>query len=299
MEAIQKSAEHHFLITFQKLRKAPNGWALLHFALSKRLISDKLLKNVSSIENILNTERDFSLKNFNYLKDHLKDIHNGFLYIFEDNDIVILAPYRSDFDKEKIKKTYAVIAKQIGEALCDFKILDQEIYKIQKLSDEKFLSAKAMAAYWEMSDKVKINSLPLRREKREYPLVQVIEDDRFSASYVSGILSREYDLVLSRTGEDGILHYIENAPDIIFIDIHLPGLNGHKVLSSLKAIDSDVFAVMLSADTVKDNILKSSEGGANSFLKKPFSKDRIINIVKNSPFVRATVNKNASSLRTH
>ena len=145
-----------------------------------------------------------------------------------------------------------------------------------------------------MADKHKVSSIMLRREKREHPLVLVIEDDRFTASYTAGILHREYDLVLAKNGEDGLLQYIEHAPDIVFVDIHLPGLTGHQVLKALKIIDPNVFAVMLSVDTVKDNIVQSAAGGANNFLKKPFSKERLLSIVKMSPYVQGISRGNSS-----
>jgi len=299
MEAIQKSAEHHFLTILQGLKKAPQGYAVLHFALSKRLDHSKILENSSAINKTLSTARKASEEEFQFFKDKMRDIPKGYLYLFEDNDIILIAPFRSDMDKERLQKLYENFAKRLQDDQADFSLLEHEFNKFQKLADQKMLSAKAVNAYRSMADIFKVNSISVRRERREHPIVQVIEDDRFTASYTSNILAKEYDLVLSRNGEDGILHYIENAPDIIFIDIHLPGLSGHEVLESLKAIDPNVFAVMLSADAVKDNIVKSAEGGANNFLKKPFSKDKILNIVKNSPYVRATVNKNASSLRTH
>lgn len=299
MEAIQKSAEHHFLTILQGLKKAPQGFAVLHFALSKRLDHSKILENSSAINKTLSTVRKESEADFLFFKEKMQDIPKGYLYLFEDNDILLIAPFRSDMDKERLQKLYHAFSEKLEDGMADFSILEHELNKFQKMADQKLLSAKAVNAYRAMADRFKVNSISVRRERRDHPVVQVIEDDRFTASYTSNILAKEYDLVLSRNGEDGILHYIENAPDIIFIDIHLPGLSGHEVLESLKAIDPNVFAVMLSADTVKDNIVKSAEGGANNFLKKPFSKDRILNIVKNSPYVRATTNKNASSLRTH
>lgn len=299
MEAIQKSAEHHFLTILQGLKKAPQGFAVLHFALSKRLDHSKILENPSAINKTLSTVRKASEEDFLFFKEKMQDIPKGYLYLFEDNDIILIAPFRSDMDKERLHKLYDGFAKRLEDGVADFSLLEHEFNKFQNLADQKMLSAKAVNAYRNMADIFKVNSISVRRERREHPIVQVIEDDRFTASYTSNILAKEYDLVLSRNGEDGILHYIENAPDIIFIDIHLPGLSGHEVLESLKTIDPNVFAVMLSADAVKDNIVKSAEGGANNFLKKPFSKDRILNIVKNSPYVRATINKNASSLRTH
>jgi DNA-binding response OmpR family regulator len=114
----------------------------------------------------------------------------------------------------------------------------------------------------------------------------IVEDDRFTASYAANILSKEYELSVCRTGEEGIIAYIEHAPDIVFLDIHLPGLNGHDTLRAIKAADPKAFVVMLSVDTAKTSIVESTQSGAHSFLKKPFSKERLLNTVKASPYVR-------------
>lgn len=299
IELITASAEHHFLMAIQKLKGAPVGWVGLHFALSKKLGHEKILAQPAAINKTLKVAKTQAEEIFEKIKDSEDCARKGTLYLFDDNDIVILAPVSDDEEKAKLQRLYKTISEELGENISDFSLLKHEIYAYQKLADQKLLSAKAIASYKAMADRHKVASITTRRERRDYSLVQVIEDDRFTASYTANILNREYDMTLARNGEDGVLQYIENAPDIVFIDIHLPGLSGHQVLECLKAIDPNVYAVMLSVDTVKDNIVKSAESGANNFLKKPFSKERLINIVKNSPFVQSQMRKNAATHRTH
>lgn len=299
METVSTSAEHHFLTTLHKIKQSPTGWVVLHFCLSKVITHDQILEQPAAINKTLSVARAQSQNIFDTLKEQSGYARKSILYLFDDNDIIMLVPTKNKDDQAAVKKLFLAQASKLPEHLSDFSVLEHDIYAFQKLADKKLLSAKAMQAYRTMADRHKISSIPLRRDKRDYPLVQVIEDDRFTASYTTNILSREYDMILTRNGEDGVLQYIDHAPDIVLIDIHLPGLSGHQVLNSLKAIDPNVYAVMLSVDTVKDNIVKSAEGGANNFLKKPFSKDRLINIVRSSPFVQSTIGKNAASLRTH
>ncbi len=299
MEAVLKSAEHHFLTNIQRLKNAPHGWAILYFSLSKRITHAEIITNSSAINKYLSQRRQNAEGEFEALKEKAGHIPKATLYLFDDNDIALVAPYKSDDSKEMLQGLYKFMAARLDKGMADFGILEHELYTYQKLADHKFLSAKRMAAYREMADRHKIGSIGLRRERRDHALVQVVEDDRFTASYAAGILNREYDMILSRSGEDAILQYIENAPDIVFIDIHLPGLNGHQVLNALKTIDPHVYAVMLSVDTMKDNIVKSATGGAHNFLKKPFSKERLLNIVKASPYIQGAMRRGASELPVH
>jgi DNA-binding response OmpR family regulator len=118
--------------------------------------------------------------------------------------------------------------------------------------------------------------------------VLLVEDDRFTASFAANILNKDYDLVHSKTGEDAIIAYVEHAPDIVLLDIHLPGLNGHETLRAIKKADGDAAIIMLSVDTVKQNIVGAAQGGAITFLKKPFSKDRLLAAILKSPHIKGS-----------
>jgi len=298
MEAIRKSAEHHFLTILQKLKRAPQGWALLYFGFSKTHTHKDLIQHPYSMNKTLAVSREASEKFFAEIFANTQAVAKGYLYFFEDNDVLVLCPFRNDEDRTFLHGLYKKMGQSLDHHYSDFAILEHEFYNYQKLADQKFLSARRMMAYRDMADKLKVASISVRRERRDHPMVQVIEDDRFTAAYAGNILNRDYDLVLSRNGEDGIIHYIESAPDIVLIDIHLPGLSGHEVLESIRAIDPQVFAVMLSVDTMKNNIVQAAEGGAHNFLKKPFSKERLLNIVKTSPYIQSIMRRNTSSMNT-
>ena len=176
-------------------------------------------------------------------------------------------------------------AAKFPKGFCEYGFLTKEIYAFQKVADAKFLSAKKMKAYEALSDENVVESLALRRKKRDEPIILVVEDDRFTASYISGFL-REFDLLVARNGEEAIQKYIEYAPDAVFLDIHLPGINGHQTLDAIKCADPDAFVVMLSVDTARSSIMGASERGAASYLKKPFSRERVLNTLRLSPFIR-------------
>lgn len=298
MEAITKSADHHFLTTLARLKPNLQGWVMLTFSLSRRVQHGDVLAQASSMNKYLSTIHDKIAADFEVLRELSAHLGKVTLYHFDDGDIVLLAFMNNAESKERIQHIFKVMTARLEEGVSNFSYLEHDYYAIQKYADQKLLAAKSMRAYREMADKHKIASIQARRERRDQPLVQVVEDDRFTASYTANILNREYDMILSRSGEDAILHYIEQAPDIVFIDIHLPGLTGHQVLQALKVVDPKVYAVMLSVDTMKDNIVLSAEGGANNFLKKPFSKERMLNVVKSSPFVQGWMRRH-SELYTH
>jgi two-component system, chemotaxis family, chemotaxis protein CheY len=286
MKIIRDSAEHHFLTKLDELKKQPQGWMVLSCSLSGFLSHTDIISSLSEIPQKLEAAK----KRADVFADDLARKSIAFedvlIYVFADTDVVLLARTSGQEKEQAFAALHRDVSAKLPAKSADIAVLSHEFSVYQKLADRKFLSAKRFEAYRAMSDANKVSSIAVRRERHENPRVLIIEDDRFTAVYASNILAKDYDLTVCRTGEEGLAAYIEQAPDIVFLDVHMPGLSGHDTLAGIKAVDSKAFVVMLSADTMKTNIVQAAEGGANNFLKKPFSKERLINTVKNSPYVR-------------
>lgn len=289
MEAIKQSAEHHFLATLEDIShsgsNSKSNWVALAFHLSGKIPHTRFLQNIDSIDDLLQSARQASARTLDILKRESAGIKTGYLYHFADGDILGLYKLESDHDKDIYNAAFRATSKAIDSSASTYSLAESR-RALEKLAAQKLVSAKRFESYAALKDKNKIGSIRARRARNEQPRVLLIEDDRFTAAYAANILSKDYDMTLCRTGEEGLLAYIEHAPDIVLLDIHLPGMSGHETLEALFAIDPTAFVVMLSVDTVKENILQASKGGAKTFLKKPFSKERLINTVKTSPYVR-------------
>ncbi len=295
MKLITKSAEHHFVTFLENLKHGGHDWAAIYFALSKNLDHYKIIENPAKIETILTEHKKYSRSVLDMMHGSTISPKEGLLYLFSDGDIVMLCEPENNKQRNDLQNLYTTVSDKIQADYSDYGFLNGEIYNYQKLADEKFLTSKRFESYAAMTDQNKIKSIAVRREKRDHPLVMVVEDDRFTATYAANILNKDYDIQLCKTGEEAIQSYIEHAPDIVFLDIHLPGLSGHQVLQSIKAIDPEAHVIMLSVDTMKNNIVQSHHNGAHAFLKKPFSKERLVNMVKGSPYIRAQIQKSADT----
>ena len=288
MDVIKTSAEHHFLARIEELRHKPEGWIIAYFAFSQIQSKPDFILEHRKIVEKLSVDRLESVSFISQLQEVTGSLKDGHIYLFADNDVVFLGRVAGDEQCKHIEEAFGKISQTRNLRSSSFGLLKNELYAYQKMADQKMTGAKLFEAYEKMGDTSKISSISARRSRREHPLVLVVEDDRFTSSYAASILSKDYDVVLAKTGEEGIASYIEHAPDIIFIDIHLPGINGHQTLQAIKNIDVKAFAVMLSVDTVKENIVGAARSGARNFIKKPFSKERLIEAVKTSPYIRGS-----------
>jgi CheY-like chemotaxis protein len=242
--------------------------------------------DLATLDSTLSRLKDESSRLLLSLSQHAHGFEDAVLYQFPDSDLLLVARPRGDTAHEAFYDVFKNLSATLKAGLVDFINFGREMMAAQKLADRKFLSGKRMGAYAAMIDTHRVSSIPVRRQRREHAVIQVVEDDRFTASYTMGILNKTYEAVLSKSGEDAIHDYIEHAPDIVFLDIHLPGLNGIETLHALRQIDPEAYVVMLSVDTVKANIVAATNHGAAGFLKKPFSKDRLLTIVAKSPFIK-------------
>ncbi len=287
MKTVRESPEHHFLTFVDKLKRDSGGWMGIRYALSRRIVHNDIISAPEHIAGKIFKLRKESDALLNEIGAGLAGFADATAYLFADCDIIVLVRIQNAADHEKLQAFFRDSSAKEGDAkLCEMHNIAKEIHAYQKLADERFLSARRMKAYEALSDANKVQSISLRRGRREDALILIVEDDRFTASYATNLLNKDYDVVHAKTGEEAMLYYIEHAPDIVLLDIHLPGLNGLETLRAIRQMDSESFVVMLSVDTVKENIVDSTASGAAGFLKKPFTKDRLLATVQKSPFVK-------------
>lgn len=109
-----------------------------------------------------------------------------------------------------------------------------------------------------------------RRKERTEQIVMVVDDDLFMRSVVRQTLHAHAGVVEHDSGLEVLKAYEEHAPDILMLDIHLPGRSGLEWLSEILAFDPEAHIVMLSADPQHEHVTKAIDGGAKGFVCKPF-----------------------------
>lgn len=85
----------------------------------------------------------------------------------------------------------------------------------------------------------------------------------------------------ARTAEDAVSLYNEKKPDIVFLDINMPGtMDGIDALEAIKKANSDAYVVMITGQAERDSIQKAQQMQANGYVVKPFSAARITKVYK-------------------
>lgn len=102
--------------------------------------------------------------------------------------------------------------------------------------------------------------------------VLIIEDDLKVAGAVrAGLVAEGYDVVHSRTGEDGYFRATTEPFDAVLLDLGLPGRSGLEILAGLRGRGLSIPVLVLTArDAVEDRVL-GLDSGADDYLVKPFA----------------------------
>ena len=108
--------------------------------------------------------------------------------------------------------------------------------------------------------------------------ILIIEDDKDIVEMLSFHLKKNnYTILYSYNGEDGLTKAGENNPDLILLDLMLPGIHGLDVCRIIKSDQKtkNIPVIMLTAMGQEDDIVKGLETGGDDYITKPFSLDII------------------------
>lgn len=213
--------------------------------------------------------------------------HEGAVFLFPDKDAVVLC-------KAATKKILDELILDLASFFADPAIHDQTLCHLYDLSVEwtavydlcnakiEILAerearqtvpahARSYGCLPPSITEVTAKHIPFRRAQRGSTVVMLVEDDPLSLRLAQRTVGTGYICVAATDGATARDTYVLNAPTIVFLDIGLPDVSGHQVLSDLQAIDPQAFIVMLSANSYPQDIMKAMQLGAKGFICKPFS----------------------------
>jgi len=120
-------------------------------------------------------------------------------------------------------------------------------------------------------------------------LILIVDDEEGILTTMSQVLGDEgYRTLTTTSGSEALELYREHRPDVVFLDIWLPDLDGLEALQALIEMDPQVLVVMMSGHGTSATAVKSIKMGANDYLEKPLSYDQTVNAVRDALEVRAT-----------
>ena len=101
--------------------------------------------------------------------------------------------------------------------------------------------------------------------------VLVVDDEYLIRWTLQQNLSKEgYEVILAETGEEALVKVEQEAPDLVLLDINLPGLDGYQVLEKALQIDQGIVPIMITAYEDVERVVRAMRLGAFDYITKPF-----------------------------
>ncbi len=113
--------------------------------------------------------------------------------------------------------------------------------------------------------------------------VAIVDDDEGIRSSLSALIKRAKDLKLTgeyANGESALAEIPKNLPDVVLMDINLPGMKGYDCVRQLKAAHPAVQFLMLTVYEDSDSLFNSLRAGASGYLLKRTASARLLEAIK-------------------
>lgn len=117
--------------------------------------------------------------------------------------------------------------------------------------------------------------------KRIMALILVIEDSTFMRNKIINILKRDsYEIIEADNGITGLQTALERSPDCILLDLIMPGLDGAKLLRTLRERGQESPVIIVTADIQESTIRQCRELGAVAVVNKPPAEEELRKTVR-------------------
>jgi len=113
------------------------------------------------------------------------------------------------------------------------------------------------------------------------PKILVIDDEEGLRFLFKGILGSEgYTVLTASNGFSGIRINEESNPDIILLDLRMPGLSGIETLRRIREKDEDVIVIILTAYGDAETVREAADLNVYEYMSKPFHNETVKEIIK-------------------
>jgi two-component system, chemotaxis family, chemotaxis protein CheY len=217
----------------------------------------------------VNCDKDFTVTQAADLLYGLFKNKEGKLYICNDREIIIMLRWGKGYALSEVTRN---IERHLPEGSCEVHVHEPTPEGLGKL--ELLITYKKPAVAPSMAD--------IRGMRREN-IVVVADDDMYIRFLVKEGMSAHATVYEVSDGSEIIAAYKKYVPDILLLDIHMPNMDGTKVLQDILAIDPPAHIVMLSGDSSLENVKYTTQHGAKGFMTKPFKKDKLLEYFRKCP----------------
>ena len=100
--------------------------------------------------------------------------------------------------------------------------------------------------------------------------ILIANADAITRKMIEGVLNERYSIVLAENGEDALMLVQTECPDVIVLEVGMPGMDGYETCRRIKEIEAAVPVIFVSALDSNEERLRGYEAGGADYITKPF-----------------------------
>src|SRR6188474_3268680 len=113
--------------------------------------------------------------------------------------------------------------------------------------------------------------------------ILVIDDEAEIRRSVRMILEYDgYDVLEASSGPEGVALAEKESPDLVFLDVKMPGMDGLEALQRIKAVNETLPVVIISGHGTVSTAVEATKAGAFDFIEKPLASERVLLTIRNA-----------------
>jgi two-component system nitrogen regulation response regulator NtrX len=113
--------------------------------------------------------------------------------------------------------------------------------------------------------------------------ILVVDDEAEIRRSVRMILEYEgYDVIEASSGPEGVALAEKESPDLVFLDVKMPGMDGLEALQRIRAITETLPVVIISGHGTVSTAVEATKAGAFDFIEKPLASERVLLTIRNA-----------------
>jgi DNA-binding NtrC family response regulator len=113
-------------------------------------------------------------------------------------------------------------------------------------------------------------------------LIYVVDDENVAREGITLALRKHYQIESFPTAEDAIQAILNQAPDLVLLDIGLPGMSGIEALQKIKEMYPEIIVVMITAYEDVETVVAAMKYGAHDYVVKPLQMNALLVTVRNA-----------------
>ncbi|MDH3602969.1 MAG: response regulator [Candidatus Tectomicrobia bacterium] len=113
---------------------------------------------------------------------------------------------------------------------------------------------------------------------QEQKRILIVDDYPMNIEIMEIALAKDYQLAMASSGEDALATATDFQPDLILLDVMMPGMDGYETCRRMRATPAlcQIKIVMVSAKAMAEERAQGFEAGADDYITKPFAKKELL-----------------------